>query len=717
MLASIAHGKESQPSTSSSIEFSQPCRHFKFPELLLATNNFDKTLVIGHGGFGKVYKGNIINGSCVIVSAIKRLDSMSSQGATEFWAEVEMLSKLRHCHLVSLFGYCNHENEMILVYEYMPNGTLEDHLHKLGTPLSWLQRLKICISAARGLDYLHTGTGIDFGVIHRDVKSSNILLHESWAAKISDFGLSKIGPTNQPSTHVNTLVRGTFGYLDPHYYATGRLTRKSDVYAFGVVLFEVLCRKRALDKSIEEGLATWVQDSIKGGKLKDIIDSDIRGEISTKCLKGFVGIAKRCLLSHPKDRPTMAEVVFSLESALTSQVKINSSFQAGGKTIFGRMFDRFPFASSVENSAHDDSKLSSNDNGNVMGEESSRKVSRGRVDNNTFISTNPDVGIIRKHEEEGFQRHAVSLEPTEVDFFSEFGERSRYELLEVIGKGNSGIVCSAYDTHVGEKVAIKKINDIFKHVSVAASIIREIKLLRLLRHPDIVELKHILLPPSRSEFRDIYLVFELMGSDLHEVIKGNDDLTPEHHQFFLYQLLRGLKYVHSANVFHRDLKPKNILANADCKLKICDFGLSRVAFNDPPTAIFWTDYVAARWYRAPELCGSFFSKYTPAIDIWSIGCIFAEILTGKPLFPGKNAVHQLDLITDLLGTPSPETISMIRNEKARRYLSSMRKKNRVPFSQKFQNKDPLALHLLERMLAFEYRDRPTTEEVKSWIYI
>lgn len=164
------------------------------------------------------------------------------------------------------------------------------------------------------------------------------------------------------------------------------------------------------------------------------------------------------------------------------------------------------------------------------------------------------------------------------------------------------------------------------------------------------------------------------------------------------------------NVFHRDLKPKNVLANADCILKICDFGLARVAFNDTPTAIFWTDYVATRWYRAPELCGSFFSKYTPAIDIWSIGCIFSEILTGKPLFPGKNVVHQLDLITDLLGTPSPEAIAKVRNEKTRRYLSSMRKKKPMPFSRKFPNADPLALRLLERLLAFEPNDRPTAEE-------
>ncbi|KAJ0540812.1 putative protein kinase RLK-Pelle-CrRLK1L-1 family [Helianthus annuus] len=179
---------------------------------------------------------------------------MSNQGASEFWTEVEMLSKLRHCHLVSLIGYCNYDTEMILVYEYMPHGTLEDHLHKLGTPISWCQRLKICIGAARGLDYLHTGTGIEFGIIHRDVKSSNILLDESWEAKVSDFGLSKISPRNQPSTYVSTLVKGTFGYIDPNYFATGKLTRKSDVYAFGVILLEVLCRKKAVDNNLDWGI-------------------------------------------------------------------------------------------------------------------------------------------------------------------------------------------------------------------------------------------------------------------------------------------------------------------------------------------------------------------------------------------------------------------------------------------------------------------------------
>ncbi|KAJ0759778.1 putative protein kinase RLK-Pelle-CrRLK1L-1 family [Helianthus annuus] len=369
MFFSTVDGKGSHASTM------QPCRHFDFPEILIATKNFDESLVIGTGGFGKVYKGNIIIGASLVVAAIKRLDSMSNQGAVEFWAEVEMLSLLGHCNLVTLIGYCNYEKEMILVYEYIPNGTLDDHLHKLHSPLTWIQRLNICIGAGRGLHYLHTSTGIESGVIHRDVKSSNILLHENWAAKISDFGLSKISPMSQPSTYVNTLVKGTFGYLDPNYYATGKLTKKSDVYAFGVVLLEVLCRKRAVDRSLDEeqwGLVTWFQDSIKEGNLKHIIDLDIRGEISPKCLKEFIKIIQRCLHHDLKQRPTMAEVLFSLESVLALQEKFENSLQLARKTIIGRIVVMLPFTSKGENSGV--SKLSSGSRGNNMLPSPSLKV-------------------------------------------------------------------------------------------------------------------------------------------------------------------------------------------------------------------------------------------------------------------------------------------------------------------------------------------------------
>ncbi|GKB46122.1 receptor-like protein kinase FERONIA [Tanacetum coccineum] len=283
------------PTSYSSIKRTQPCLQYKFHEIQLATNNFDETLVVGKGRSGKVYKGNVFNGSSLVVAAIKRMDSTYNQGADEFWPEVEMLSTFRHCNIVSLIGYCNQGEEMILVYEYIPNGSLYDHLHKLGTPLSWLQRLNICIDAGRGLHYLHTG--VEVGVIHHDIKSANVLLDESWTATIADLGLAKIVPRNQ--TYLESdAIKGTFGYLDPDYVYTNNLTRKSDVYAFGVVLFEVLCRKRAVDTSHDEehtGLAIWAVESIKKRKLKQILDSDIRDQIAPQSLKEFVRTAEACL--------------------------------------------------------------------------------------------------------------------------------------------------------------------------------------------------------------------------------------------------------------------------------------------------------------------------------------------------------------------------------------------------------------------------------------
>ncbi len=282
---------------------------------------------------------------------------------------------------------------------------------------------------------------------------------------------------------------------------------------------------------------------------------------------------------------------------------------------------------------------------------------------------------------------------------------SRYIIREPVGKGSYGVVYSAYDTKTKENVAIKRINNVFEHISDGVRILREIKLLRHLKHPDIVTIKNIVLPPSPKDFKDIYVVFELMETDLHQVIRANDDLTDEHHQYLLFQMLRGLKFIHSAKVFHRDLKPKNILANSDCKLKICDFGLARPQFNDQPQTIFWTDYVATRWYRAPELCGSFFTKYSPMVDVWSIGCIFAELLLGKPLFPGKNVVNQLELITDLLGSPKQETVSKIRNERARRYLEQLPHKEPADFRKVFPMASGGAIEVLKKLLAFDQDER------------
>jgi mitogen-activated protein kinase 1/3 len=210
----------------------------------------------------------------------------------------------------------------------------------------------------------------------------------------------------------------------------------------------------------------------------------------------------------------------------------------------------------------------------------------------------------------------------------------KYEYIKVLGQGAYGVVCSANDRVGNKKVAIKKVPNAFADLIDAKRIVREIKLIEFFNHENVISLLDVLKPENKTGFEDIYFVNDLMETDLHRVIYSHQDLSDDHIQYFVYQILKGVLYLHSASVIHRDLKPSNLLLNKNCDLKICDFGLARGLETGDPENIL-TEYVVTRWYRAPEVILNA-SNYTKAIDIWSIGCILAELLGRTPLFPGKS---------------------------------------------------------------------------------
>ncbi|KAD4585297.1 hypothetical protein E3N88_22898 [Mikania micrantha] len=432
MSFATGDGKKSEPSSSSSMQRS--CRHFEFLEILIATDNLDESLVIGSGGFGKVYKGNVTIGTNRVVAAIKRLDSMSNQGAAEFWAEVEMLS---------------------------------------------------------------------------------FLYEEQW------------------------------------------------------------------------GLVTWVQDSIKEGNLKNIIDSDIRGEISPKCLKEYVKLAERCLHNSPKHRPTMAEILFSLESVMAIQEKFNNSLQSASRTLFGRMVNLFPFSSNQENSVQGDLNLSTNSKGNDM-------FPHMKEDPAHFPSQSP---ILKEFRFSDLEKATRSFSPD-----------------LILGEGGFGKVFLAWvkeDTlspskqGVGMAVAVKRLRQ--GSGQGVAEWQAEVNILGHVAHPNIIRL----LGYCREELEHL-LVYEYMPnnsfdrflfSDIAEPLSWGTRLS------IMIGVARGLAYLHSKNIIYRDLKPSNILLNEDFNAKLGDFELVRKCGSE-------TGETHVR-------------HLTAKCDIYGLGVVLLESITGR----------------------------------------------------------------------------------------
>ncbi|KAL3537110.1 hypothetical protein ACH5RR_000476 [Cinchona calisaya] len=314
-------------------EKAQYLRVFSFSELARATNNFDRLLKVGEGGFGSVYKGKIKpvggKGDCSVV-AIKKLSTGGFQGHKQWVAEVQFLGVVDHPNLVKLVGYCAVDGERgiqrLLVYEFMKNKSLEDHLFNRAYPaLSWERRLQVMLGAAQGLAYLHEE--LEVQVIFRDFKASNVLLDEDFKPKLSDFGLAREGPTGE-DTHVSTAVMGTNGYAAPDYIETGHLTAKSDVWSFGVVLFEVLTGRRSLERyrpGSEQKLLNWVkQYPANSRKFGMIMDPRLENQYSLSAAKLVAKLADSCLVKNAKNRPKMSEVVETLKQIIHVSVEVTS---------------------------------------------------------------------------------------------------------------------------------------------------------------------------------------------------------------------------------------------------------------------------------------------------------------------------------------------------------------------------------------------------------
>ncbi|KAG6505428.1 hypothetical protein ZIOFF_037784 [Zingiber officinale] len=291
---------------------------------------------------------------------------------------------------------------------------------------------------------------------------------------------------------------------------------------------------------------------------------------------------------------------------------------------------------------------------------------------------------------------------------------TKYIPIEPIGRGAYGVVCSSIDRETKEKVAIKKINNTFENPIRPLRTLREIKLLRRLKHDNIITLKDVMVPPNRRSFKDVYLVFELMDTNLCEIIQSPQPLSDYQCRYFLFQLLRGLKYLHSAYVIHRDLKPENLFVNgADCKLKIGDFGLARSMTRSGQGM---SSYIATQWYRAPELlvCSN---RYDTSIDMWSVGCILAELLGRRPLFPGTDDINQLERIVSVLGVKGDADLNFVDNEHARKYIKSLPHSLGIPLASVYPHANPLAIDLLKKMLVFDPSKRIDATEALRHPYM
>ncbi|XP_042011678.1 putative receptor-like protein kinase At5g39000 isoform X1 [Salvia splendens] len=667
-----------------SVKAGRLCRRFSLAEIQSVTRNFSDAHLIGRGGFGKVYIGRIDNGQVTV--AIKRLRSNSNQGQREFETEIETLTELRHVNLVSLIGFCYDRREMILVYDYMAYGTLSDHLYKLSRKgvecpsLTWKERLTICVGAGRGLDYLHTGHSL----IHRDVKASNILLDENFVAKVADFGLARHMNMRTSKTHVSTKVKGTFGYLDPNYYTTGKLTMKSDTFSFGVVLLEVLCGRPAVDPEVGEDkllLTKWARENISKGKSDQIVAPDLMGEISEDSFKAFIEVAERCLHDEPRERPTMAQVVLQLEYALKQQDSSKSMPQNVNDPHSSNKEANLSINAQQLEQNTPSPKEHTNRIGFVSiinkppplferedwGKATTQRPARLRPWDAFWSRVKPS-GSYEDCATESMQNYKQSMDmmhnnvPATIPLDELAEITDDFDVKCVIGEGSSGKVYHGV-LKSGLAAAIKKLNSSNQGQEVLLAQVSTVK------HKNVVELLGYCVDGG---LRALAYEFAPNGS-LHDILHGRKGIRgsgpgqalswPQRVKFSV-GAAKGLEFIHLKGQIHGDIKSSSILIFDDYGVaKVSDFDLSNQGPGTRPSS---------SGYHAPELITS--GQQSWRGDVYSFGVVLLELLTGRKPVGNTHRAGEQDLVTWIVN----QALKNLTDDKVKDYVD-VRMKGDYPF--------------------------------------
>uniref|UniRef100_A0A0E0K8C3 non-specific serine/threonine protein kinase n=1 Tax=Oryza punctata TaxID=4537 RepID=A0A0E0K8C3_ORYPU len=640
---------------------------FTFKDLSVATGYFNEANFIGEGGFGKVYKGKI-NGQMV---AVKQLTRDGVQGRNEFLVEVLMLTVLNHPHLVSLVGFCAQGDERLLVYEYMPFGSLESHLFDvpLGKqPLDWNTRMRIAVGVAEGLSYLHNVA--DPPIIYRDMKAANILLDEDYRPKLSDFGLAKVGPVGD-RTHVSTRVMGTYGYCAPDYVVSGKLTMKSDIYSFGVLLLELITGRRIYDASRpkpEQSLLTWSRPFLHDKrKFHRLADPALHGCYPTSALNQLVVISIMCLQDQPHVRPIISDVVIGLNHVASqpyvperSSVSLSSPARCGSPQYAGTPSRRRAgrrFLNSVV-SVHSIISCA------LLGQQPSDIHQPGLEAWEQSADEKPAAAAVSGGGGGGGGREEYRRWP------SGGGETGRvldaprlrvFTLAElravtrgfkpemVLGEGGFGTVYKGWadertlnpaKSSAGVVVAVKKLNP--ESVQGLHEWQSEVNFLGRLVHPNLVKLLGYC-----KEERELLLVYEFMpkGSlENHLFRRGAfDPLSWSLRLKIAIGAARGLAFLHSSErqIIYRDFKASNILLDVDYTPKLSDFGLAK---NGPVAgrSHVTTRIIGTYGYAAPEYVatGHLYVKS----DVYCFGVVLLELLTGLRAHDLNRPSHQQNLV-------------------------------------------------------------------------